>query len=143
MRGLINIVLNHPLAKLPTVSEGDAGCDLFAAEIWEDYQLDQTHVNFGISIEIPEGYVGLIFPRSSIRGFQYRLSNSVGVIDPSYRGDWKAVFDNRQLGDSFQVGYRVAQFVIVPRYVVTGFNQVDSLSETTRGVGGYGSTGND
>jgi dUTP pyrophosphatase len=118
--------------------DGDAGMDLFISEIKAENRLDVTY-GFGIAIEIPEGYVGLIFPRSSIRKTDLILSNSVGVIDSGYRGEIQATF--RKTGvDCYSVGDRGAQIIILP-YPQIEFKEVQELSNTERGKGGFGSTG--
>jgi len=122
--------------------EGDAGADLTAIEIVEiEDDNDTIKYNFGIAVEIPKGYVGLIFPRSSIYKKKQILTNSVGVIDSNYRGELSAVMTIGLNDDlRYQVGERIAQLVIVPIPTVT-FVQVDELSETNRGDGAYGSSG--
>lgn len=140
--------------------EGDAGLDLTAVDIYtetkqeiEEFEFDgkmhrrvhETNVlvaKTGLAIEIPFGYVGLLFPRSSISNKELSLKNSVGVIDPGYRGEVTLKFrefDNKKM--TYNVGDRVGQLIIFPfpkiELVVT-----DSLSETERGTGGYGSSGN-
>ena len=85
--------------------------------------------------------VGLIFPRSSIRNMGLELSNSVGVIDAGYRGEIQATFNKNGVKDEFyKVGDRIMQIVIVPHPVVQ-FVEVDELTESSRGNGGFGSTG--
>lgn len=127
-------------AVLPKHSkQGDAGLDLTAINIVIDGQQDTHH--YGISVEIPEGNVGLLFPRSSIRKHDVRLSNAVGVIDSSYRGELMAVFDvNHFPGERYKVGDRTAQLVIVP-FVSCVTEWSEELSQTERGENGYGSTG--
>ncbi len=93
-----------------------------------------------IAVEIPAGYVGLLFPRSSVCKTGLRLTNSVGVIDSDYRGGITAVFDYNKSGEQYKVGDRFAQLMIVAApYVV--FHEAKTLSKTARGEGGYGSTG--
>ena len=83
----------HPLAVIPTYAKsGDAGMDLVATSIISDTTFDITY-GLGISIEIPEGFVGLVFPRSSIRKYDLALTNCVGVIDSGYRGELQATFN--------------------------------------------------
>ncbi|MGN1444919.1 MAG: dUTP diphosphatase, partial [Eubacteriales bacterium] len=96
----------------------------------------------GLAATIPAGYVGLIFARSGLackRGLA--PANKVGVIDSDYRGEWMIALHNH--GDTSQIvnpGDRIAQFVLVP--VLTPLmTEVDSLDETARGEGGFGSTG--
>lgn len=126
---------------------GDAGLDLVATsrEIDDD---GCVVYGTGIAIEIPEGYVGLVFPRSSNARKNLILSNSVGVIDSTYRGEIMAKF--RPIRDflhtqersikSYSVGDRIAQLVILPYPQIT-LEEVQELSESARGTGGYGSTG--
>ncbi len=132
----------HPDAKIPSYAkDGDAGLDLVATEIISNTSSDITY-GTGISIEIPKGYVGLIYPRSSIRKYDLMLSNSVGVIDSGYRGEIQATFKKTQGWESglYIKGDRIVQIIIVPYPKVT-FIEVDELSETERGDGGFGSTG--
>jgi len=136
----INVKKLHPDAIIPSYSkEGDAGMDLTAVTLTET-AYDITF-GFGLALEIPKGYVGLIFPRSSIRKYDLLLTNSVGVIDSGYRGEIQATFKKTNRLDSFyKVGERVAQIMIIP-YPTVKFNEVDELSDTDRGTGGFGSTG--
>jgi len=131
----------HEQAVLPTHSrQGDAGLDLTTVSSLFNPSKGQEEHYYGIAVEIPEGNVGLLFPRSSINKHDVRLSNSVGVIDSSYRGEIKAVFDLKGSGDSYTVGDRTAQLVIVP-FVSCVTEWSESLTDTDRGQGGYGSTG--
>jgi dUTP pyrophosphatase len=96
-------------------------------------------------MEIPKGFVGLIFPRSSIRKTNLQLSNSVGVVDSGYRGEIQATFNKIQgidniERDSYKVGDRICQIMIIP-YPPIEFKEVDELTNTERGEGGFGSTG--
>lgn len=121
--------------------KGDAGMDLVATSIISNTTFQITY-GLGIAMEIPEGFVGLVFPRSSIRNTELMLSNSVGVIDSGYRGELQATFNKLNGLDSisYKVGERVCQIVIVPTPVVQ-VKIVDELSETERGEGGFGSSG--
>jgi dUTP pyrophosphatase len=133
----------HPNAVIPTYAkEGDAGMDLVATEITSNTTFDISY-GTGISLEIPEGFVGLVFPRSSIRKYDLTLSNSVGVIDSGYRGEIQATFKKTNGLDSisYKVGDRIAQIMIIP-YPSIDFQEVEYLSNTQRGEGGFGSTGN-
>jgi dUTP pyrophosphatase len=99
----------------------------------------------GIALEIPEGFVGLVFPRSSIRKTKLQLSNSVGVIDSGYRGELQATFNKiittiENQKNDYKVGDRVCQLMIIPHPTIE-FNEVNELSNTERGEGGFGSTG--
>jgi dUTP pyrophosphatase len=112
------------------------------------YAVSQTfdkHGNYvfgtGLAVEIPEGYVGLIFPRSSISKTAHSLRNSVGVIDSGYRGELIFKFDINTLNSPvYEVGDRIGQIMILP-YPQIEFEEAWELSKTERGKGGYGSTG--
>ena len=94
----------------------------------------------GFAVEVPEGFAALILPRSSICKTSMRMSNGIGLIDRDFRGEVSAVFD--VIGDGnllYGIGERVAQMLIVPAPLIQ-LEQVDELSETGRGNGGYGST---
>lgn len=127
-------------ATLPTKREGDAGFDLVAVS----ERLDPggfTEFGTGLSFEIPEGYVGLVFPRSSVSKINMSLSNAVGVIDSSYRGEVTARFKPSTTGKGkYVIGDRICQLVILPLPDVE-LVESDDLSITERGSGGYGSTG--
>ena len=145
----INVCIKKldPNAVVPKYAKpGDAGMDLTA--VWTKEEFGRLFVKFGIAMEIPKGYVGLIFPRSSVHKTDYRLTNCVGVIDSGYRGEISAVFDVSPLPTNvpestpyhYKVGDRCAQILIMP-YPEIEFVTVDKLSTTERGEGGYGSTG--
>lgn len=119
-------------------TDGAAGYDLYAARV-ED-RGDSVAYYTDIATEIPEGYAGLLFPRSSIVKTGMHLGNGVGVLDRDYRGNISFVFYKRPGSESYEVGDRVGQLVIVQLPGVE-FTQVEELSETGRGSGGYGSTG--
>ena len=152
-------------AVIPTYSkDGDAGMDLVATSKYYD---DDGNIVYGtgLAFEIPKGYVGLIFPRSSNAKQQLLLSNSVGVIDSGYRGEVilkfkssassfslktliKLIFNSdakitviNNFTISYYVGERIGQMIILP-YPKIEFEESEELSETERGNGGYGSTGN-
>lgn len=134
-----------PNAVIPRYARpGDAGLDLTAVEV-ENGSNGIVIYRTGLAFEIPEGYVGYVFPRSSVSFKHLQMANSVGVIDSSYRGEVTVVFRNtadRYWKDGYyRIGDRVAQLVIMPIPFVT-FEEVDTLSQTLRGEGGYGSTGN-
>ena len=132
----------NPNAVIPTYAKpGDGGMDLVATSIISNTTFDITY-GMGIALEIPEGYVGLIFPRSSIRKYDLILSNCVGVCDSGYRGELQATFKKTNGLDSlsYKVGDRIAQIMIVP-YPQIQFEEVEELSNTERGEGGFGSTG--
>ena len=135
-----------PLAQIPSYAkEGDAGMDVMATSIISDTPTQITY-GLGIALEIPNGFVGLVFPRSSIRKTRLQLSNSVGVIDSGYRGELQATFNKitttlENQKNDYKVGDRVAQIMIIPHPSID-FQEVEYLSNTQRGEGGFGSTGN-
>jgi len=134
----IKIKKLHENAVIPSYAkDGDAGMDLTAVSVENLDNFGGVKYNFGLSIEIPKGYVGLMFPRSSIYKHHQMLSNSVGVIDSGYRGELSAVMRGYF---GYEVGARVAQLIILP-YPEIEFEEVSELSETERGTNGYGSTG--
>lgn len=120
---------------------GDAGMDMVAtslvkSEVFYEYGTD-------IAVEIPEGYVGLLFPRSSISKTKQILANHVGVVDSGYRGEVKFRFkklawDN---GEVYNVGDKIGQLIIIP-YPTIELEEVSELSETVRNSDGFGSSGN-
>jgi len=131
-------------AVIPTYAkDGDAGMDLVATSIISTTSTQITY-GIGLALEIPKGFVGLIFPRSSVRKTRLMLSNCVGVIDSGYRGELQATF-NKINQDSvsendYKVGDRIAQIMIIPHPDIQ-FEEADKLSNTERGEGGFGSTG--
>lgn len=132
----------HPNAIIPSYSKpGDAGMDLTITEVYKNSDTEVSY-GFGIALEIPSGYVGLVFPRSSIRKTDLLLTNSVGVIDSGYRGEIQATFKKTQGNPSviYEPGERGAQIMIIP-YPTVKFVESDELSDTERGEGGFGSTG--
>jgi len=129
-------------AVIPTYAkEGDAGMDVVATRIINE-TLDSITYGTDIALEIPKGFVGLVFPRSSIRKYELILSNSVGVIDSGYRGEIQATFKKENGLDSlaYKVGDRICQLTIIP-YPPIEFEEVEELNNTERGEGGFGSTG--
>ena len=140
-----------PTAKMPTKAHAtDAGYDLYADTFACDGAGNMIY-GTGVAVEIPHGYVGLVFPRSSIANLPITLTNSVGVIDSGYRGevkakfkplrkmteDWIQAFNNFK---TYEVGDRIAQLIIMP-YPEVVFEEVGELSDSDRGTGGYGSSG--
>lgn len=140
-------------AVIPTKAhDSDAGFDLTAVGSWYD-DFGNLVYGTGIAVEIPKGYVGLVFPRSSICKKDIALSNSVGVIDSGYRGEILCKFKITLINDiefgqvyasvnpnDYKIGERLAQLIVLP-YPEIEFEEADELSETDRGTGGYGSTG--
>ena len=119
--------------------DGDAGMDLVATSIISNTSTQITY-GIGLALEIPNGFVGLIFPRSSIRKTRLMLSNCVGVIDSGYRGELQATFKTTGFRPKYEVGDRGAQIMIIPHPPIE-FDEVAELSDTERGDGGFGSTG--
>ena len=140
---------------------GDAGMDLTAVSKW--YEDGNVCYGTGLAFEIPEGYVGLVFPRSSNAKKDLILSNCVGVIDSGYRGEVTFKFkpnnkifayetnndkkdcrifdvDNEEQ-KIYDINERVGQIIILP-FPKIKFIESEELSETERGTGGYGSTNN-
>lgn len=119
---------------------GDAGLDITATSIL-DSKDNQIIFGTDLAFEIPEGYVGLLFPRSSIRKTGLALANSVGVIDSTYRGEIQVTFNwVNEYKPEYKIGEKVAQLVIVP-FVETILNEVEDISNTIRGDKGHGSSG--
>jgi dUTP pyrophosphatase len=131
-----------PEAVVPSYAKpGDAGMDLTATSKEWDEEKQCVVFGTGLAVEIPEGYVGLIFPRSSICKVPLMLSNSVGVIDSGYRGEIKFFFrpiDRPR--KNYEVGDRIGQLIVMPFPTVVPI-EVDALSDTARGAGGFGSSG--
>ena len=131
-------------AQVPTYAhDSDAAADMYAME---DTTISAhstgTPVKTGVHIQLPEGWVAFVLPRSSIGAkTPLRLSNSTGVIDSGYRGEVRALYDN--IGDEpYQIhkGDRIAQMLVMPSYRFKA-NVVDSLEDSDRGEAGFGSTG--
>jgi len=117
--------------------EGDAGMDVIAVS----KRVTEKFVEYGtgLSFEVPDGYVMLIFSRSSVSKKDLVLANSVGILDSGYRGELLIRF--QAFGDDdYDVGERVAQIVILP-YPEVEFEEIGELGESERGEGGFGSTG--
>lgn len=132
-----------PNAVIPSYSkDGDAGMDLTITSQISNTTFDVSY-GFGIAMEIPKGFVGLVFPRSSVRKYDLLLTNCVGVIDSGYRGEIQATFKKTNGLDSFkyEIGDRGAQIIILP-YPQIKMIESNELSNTERGSGGFGSTGN-
>lgn len=129
-------------AVIPKYSKpGDAGLDLTAISKKEEGK--NIVYGTGLAIEIPDNHVGLLFPRSSITNYDLNLGNSVGVIDSGYRGEILFKFKRTDLqvfSKEYQVGERIGQLLIIP-YPKVNLIEVQELNDSTRGVGGYGSSG--
>jgi len=139
---MVKVKKLDPNAVIPSYSKvGDAGMDLTITREIENTSFSVSY-GFGIAMEIPKGYVGLVFPRSSVRNQDLILSNCVGVIDSGYRGELQATFKKTNGLDSlkYKVGERGAQIIILP-YPQVFMTEVPELSNSERGEGGFGSTG--
>lgn len=162
----IKIKKLHPDAVIPKYAKpGDAGMDLTAtSKSYDDH--GNTCYGTGLSFEIPDGYVGLLFPRSSNAKKDLLLSNSVGVLDSGYRGELmfkykKSIripyFGTLKLllsdlgvtnsltvkncvGEEYKIGERIGQIIILP-YPQIEFEEAEELSDSERNTGGFGSTG--
>lgn len=137
-------VLNE-LAKIPTRgSEYAAGYDLYAATDEPMNILAHTTqlVKTGLAFELPDGYFGAIFARSGLASKKgLRPANCVGVVDSDYRGEVMVALHNDTDNDvAIDANERIAQLVLIP-YVNMTFEEVEELDATTRGEGGFGSTG--
>lgn len=148
----VNIKKLGGLATIPTYGRhGDAGMDLTATSKWYD---ESGNVCYGtqLAFEIPNGFVGLLFPRSSNTKKDLILGNSVGVLDSGYRGEVvlkfkkhpsikKTAWSDVAIGsvEEYKVGDRIGQIIIMP-YPQVEFNLVDELSSSDRGTGAFGST---
>lgn len=140
----VNIKKLHEDAVIPSYAkDGDAGMDLTATSKSYDEHGNVVY-GTGLAFEIPNGYVGLLFPRSSNTKKDLILGNSVGVIDSGYRGEvvlkFKAALkDQHRMKEIYEIGDRIGQIIIMP-YPQVEFVEVDELSSSDRGVGGFGST---
>ena len=141
----INIKKLNDNAVIPTYgSEFSAGADLYALadEPIVIAPRETVLVHTGVAMEIPSGYVGLVFARSGLATKRALApANKVGVIDSDYRGEIMVALHNHgSEPKTVENGERIAQIVLVP-YISADFNEVDELSDTVRGEGGFGSTG--
>lgn len=158
-----NITVNQPKQETPTVDikvkrlhkdavipsyakSGDACVDLVAID--DGVYSDDGYLEFstGLAVEIPIDFVGLLYPRSSITKYDLMLKNSVGVIDSGYRGEIKFRFRELEPPEQryphpgiYKKGDRIGQLMIIPIPKIQ-FVEVDELSNTDRGTGGFGST---
>lgn len=135
---LLKIKKIHPDAVLPSYAKsGDAAMDVVA--IRRDEEKEFVEYGTGLALEVPKGYVCLIFPRSSVTKKNQMLKNSVGILDSGYRGELILRF--HKTGDNiYNIGERVGQIMVLPHpYIMV--KEVSELSETERGEGGFGSTG--
>jgi len=135
-----------PKAVTPSYAkDGDAGLDISAITYIINTEHSFIEYHTGLAFEIPKGYVGLLFPRSSVSKTDLRLANAVGVVDSGYRGEitFRYKFEKDSYFASlkrFEAGDRIGQLLILP-YPEIELNEHTELSDSERGEGGYGSTG--
>lgn len=131
-------------AVLPTrAHKGDAGLDLYSSEAACLGPGQRSSIGTGVAVEIPEGHAGQVLPRSGLaREHGIALVNSPGLIDSGYRGELRVLLLNTDPNESFkiEVGDRIAQLVIAPIALAEPV-EVDTLTESARGNGGFGSSG--
>ena len=131
-------------ATLPNrAHEGDAGLDLYACEPGRIGPGERLSVGTGVAVEIPDGHAGLVLPRSGLaRDHGISLPNSPGLIDSGYRGEVRVLLLNTDPAETFRVeaGDRIAQLLLTPIALAEPV-AADRLSETSRGDGGFGSSG--
>src|ERR1035437_320749 len=137
----IKIKKLHLDAQIPKYAhEGDAGLDLYTVEAFELEPGERKSIPLGIAIEIPDGYVGLMWDKSGL-SHKYGIKSFGGVIDSGYRGEIHAGVMN--LSDKyfkFEKGHKIAQ-LLIQKIENVDFEEVKELSDTSRGEGGLGSTG--
>lgn len=128
----------EPLKRANTT---DAGMDLISAEDKTIPPLCRATISTGVSLEIPEGYYGRIAPRSGL-AHKYGINILAGVVDSSYRGEIRVILHNTDKDEAFNVrnGDKIAQIIIEKHYNFE-FVEVEELSSSERGAGGFGSTG--
>ncbi len=121
---------------------GDGGVDLYARESTRLDAGERAVVPTGIAVAIPDGFAGLVTPRSGLAARNgISVVNGPGLVDSGYRGEIKVVLVNLSNGPfEIERGDRIAQFVVIP-VAVQEFVPVDELPDSTRGSGGFGSTG--
>lgn len=132
----------HKDSVLPKYAKpGDAGMDLTCTKI--EHTSDYIAYKTGLAFEIPEGYFGMLVPRSSNCKKDLLLTNSCGILDSGFRGEvefrYKHTNESSYPANGYQINDRVGQIIILP-YPQIEFKEVEELSETERGAGGFGST---
>lgn len=141
----VKVKLLKPGAKMPVYgTEYSAGADLCAClEAPVTLAPGETRlISIGISMEIPEGYAGFVFARSGLATKRHLApANKVGVIDSDYRGEFFVPLRNHgDIPQTVEPGERIAQMILMP-YLAANFIESETLSDTLRGEGGFGSTG--
>lgn len=137
----IQIKKLDPEAKIPTYAHpGDAGMDMYALKDTTLPGGAQALISTGIAMEIPQGYVGLVWDKSGL-SVKQGLKTLAGVIDAGYRGEIAIAISNlRTTPHVFNKGDKIAQ-MLIQKVEQAEFEEVESLTETSRGDGGFGSTG--
>lgn len=129
------------LAEIPKrATNGDAGFDIRATSFKID-EFGNYVYGTSLSFEFSEDMVGLLFPRGSVSKYDLILSDSVGVLDSGYRGELLVKFKKLEGDKVYKIGDKIAQLVFLDLPKIA-FKEVRELSESERGVGGFGSTGN-
>jgi len=140
----IDVVRLDPELPLPSYQRvGDAGLDLYSAEDAGIPPGERAVIGTGLAVAIPEGYAGLVTPRSGLAArLGLSIVNTPGVVDSGYRGEIKVALINLDKIDVIEVrrGDRIAQLLVVP-VVDAELCEVNELPSSERGVGGHGSTG--
>lgn len=139
----VKIQKTHHDGRIPTyATDGSGAIDFYSAEEVAVEGLQVRAIDLGVAMEVPEGHVMLLFPRSSIgKNTNLRMANSVGVIDSDYRGTIHALYENNSAcWELIKKGDRIAQGIILPIPKIE-FEEVTLLSGTKRGHGRFGSTG--
>lgn len=139
---VVKIKLKDQLAKVPVKMSEEAACyDVFAHSL-KAIDAYKVEIGLGFMTEIPKGWKGVVAARSGITKTGWFLANGMGIVDSDYRGEWKMVMSSNGYSAMFpyKIGDRVGQIYFEPVYDIEF--QVDDLSETVRGEGGFGSTGN-
>lgn len=131
----------NPNFRCPTRGTEMAGAfDIYMPESGKLLPYIPQKVKLGFATEIPAGHVALLLPRSGVGSRGLGLVNTCGVIDADYRGEWMATLRSTMSGIEWERGDRLLQFLIVPVFTPE-LGVVDSLNETNRGAGGFGSSG--
>ena len=139
---IVKVKKLHPNAVIPKYAYSeDAAVDLVAISKEWDEEKQKIVFGFGLAFEIPNGHFGLLLPRSSNCKTDLLLSNSLGIVYQNYRGEIKAFFTpGHRPTKNYEVGDRVCQLLVLP-YPTMVLEEVEELSKTKRGEGGFGSSG--
>lgn len=118
---------------------GDAGLDLIATSL-DKLNKGYWEYGTGLAVQIPRGFAGLLFPRSSISNTAHQLRNSVGVIDSGYRGEIKVRMSPDKGESQYIIGDKIAQLIVIEAPTLKVIES-DNLDCSERGLGGFGSSG--